>query len=147
MYVHTYIVYCVPSFMQPFKSQKKVQSLLNQLYEDLDTQFDIGKDEVRRPYIVKGALMCACSVEWTCWCVGVVYVCHARPPLSALTHVFLVVSGYFQLHKYICKQVPLTYICAHFRDISPIFNRTNVRMNVQYVCMYSTIVSAYTIHT
>lgn len=31
--------------VRPYKSQKKVQSLLNQLYEELDTQFDIGKDE------------------------------------------------------------------------------------------------------
>ena len=46
VYICTYLC-CVPSFMQPYKSQKKVQSLLNQLYEDLDTQFDIGKDEVR----------------------------------------------------------------------------------------------------
>ena len=40
---------CAVSATQPYKSQKKVQALLNQLYEDLDTQFDVGKDEVRWP--------------------------------------------------------------------------------------------------
>ena len=57
-----YLVCCVPLLLQPYKSQKKVQALLNQLYADLDTQFDIGKDEVCKKAIVKGARVCACGV-------------------------------------------------------------------------------------
>jgi V-type H+-transporting ATPase subunit C len=31
--------------VKPYKSPKKVQTLLNQLYEDLDTNFDVGKED------------------------------------------------------------------------------------------------------
>ena len=49
---------------QPFKSQKKVQTLLNQLYEDLDTQFDVGKDEVRRIAVVWGTQWGGVGTQW-----------------------------------------------------------------------------------